>query len=299
MKILIVSHDSGGAEILSSWVKTRKEDIFQYVLEGPAINIFRKKLIDIKIKKFRTINNLILQNDLIITGTSSESKIEKITIKKSLLLNKKIITFVDYWYAFKNRFLLKGKLSFPNEVWVFDQPAYKIAIRYKKYTKVLLKKNFYISQLLKFKNKKNINNKKNLIYLCQPYKEKIIKKNFKKIIDDLDCLDFFFKKVIKYRLNNLNILIRLHPAQLNNRYVNLIKKYEKKLNIKISNNTLSHDLNWGSIAVGMHTNALYVALQFNLKTYHCIPPGSKKCILPFKEIKNFNFKKNIDFINLF
>ena len=37
--ISIISHDAGGAEIISSWAKQQNRNFF-YVLEGPALKIF-------------------------------------------------------------------------------------------------------------------------------------------------------------------------------------------------------------------------------------------------------------------
>ena len=39
----IVSHDAGGAEILSDWVKHHKGKRYLFSLKGPAVKIFKKK----------------------------------------------------------------------------------------------------------------------------------------------------------------------------------------------------------------------------------------------------------------
>jgi hypothetical protein len=57
-RVAIVSHDTGIAEILSSWL-LRSDDLCSVVLDGPAIGIFDRKyfgverltLADIKAKK--------------------------------------------------------------------------------------------------------------------------------------------------------------------------------------------------------------------------------------------------------
>lgn len=41
--ITIISHDAGGAEILSSYVKNIKNQ-YLFCLSGPAIDIFNKKI---------------------------------------------------------------------------------------------------------------------------------------------------------------------------------------------------------------------------------------------------------------
>ena len=57
-----------------------------------------------------------------------------------------------------------------------------------------------------------------------------------------------------------------------------------------SDNLLANDLNWSQYVVGMHTNVLAMAVAFDLKVFHCIPPDRKPCVLPYSEIQDF---KNI------
>jgi hypothetical protein len=45
MSTLVVSHDAGGAEILSCWIKHRKiKEKIIYYAKGPAISIFKKNI---------------------------------------------------------------------------------------------------------------------------------------------------------------------------------------------------------------------------------------------------------------
>ena len=44
MNILIVSHDVGGAELVSSWVRKNPGNNYSFVLGETAISIFKKNL---------------------------------------------------------------------------------------------------------------------------------------------------------------------------------------------------------------------------------------------------------------
>ena len=71
LQILVVSHDAGGAHILSSYIK-KKNINCHYLLSGPAIEIFRSKLKDINKHKKKTKKKF----NLLITGTSYKNKSE-------------------------------------------------------------------------------------------------------------------------------------------------------------------------------------------------------------------------------
>ena len=88
----VVSHDAGGAEVLSSWILNNKKE-YRYCLKGPALKIFKKKKIKIK---NQSIKNLEKKSDFLNTSTSWPETLE---LKEIKILNKKK----------KNKFLKKKK----------------------------------------------------------------------------------------------------------------------------------------------------------------------------------------------
>tara|TARA_Y100000389_G_C17286197_1_gene425570 strand:+ start:383 stop:727 length:345 start_codon:yes stop_codon:yes gene_type:complete len=108
MSILVVSHDAGGAEILSCWIKHLKiKEKIIYCLKGPAISIFKKNIGSFENLNEKDINKIKIKK--IITGTSWDSDIEK----KIILYGKKnkifTCSFLDHWNNYLERFTLKKK----------------------------------------------------------------------------------------------------------------------------------------------------------------------------------------------
>ena len=56
--ILIVSHDAGGAEVVSSWVRRHPEYQFEFCLDGPAVEIFKRKIGTIDNQSVNNLNML-------------------------------------------------------------------------------------------------------------------------------------------------------------------------------------------------------------------------------------------------
>ncbi len=70
MKILIVSNDSAGAEILSSWVRQHPGNIYSYILGSPAEKIFRRKITLFNNIAINQLEKIIKEFDCVMTGTS-------------------------------------------------------------------------------------------------------------------------------------------------------------------------------------------------------------------------------------
>jgi hypothetical protein len=101
----VVSHDSGGAEILSSYLLRRATPRL-LVLEGPAVAIFERKL--------GAINRVPLEEAVqrsawILAGTSWQSDLEWRAIVRARELGKHSVAFLDHWINYKERFLRAGR----------------------------------------------------------------------------------------------------------------------------------------------------------------------------------------------
>ncbi len=288
MKILIVSNDSAGAEILSSWSRQNPENIYSYILGVPAEKIFRRKITLFNNIAINQLEKITKEFDCVMTGTSQTSNIEK----KAIICAKKnkinVISILDYWVNFSTRFIVDGIFVYPDEIWVTDKYALNNAKKELPGSNILLRNNPYIEELLLKKISKSHNKLvTNILYVCQPFNETDL--------TDIEALDYFFSKVLKLKSNLKKIRLRLHPLESKLKYRSVVNKYIEHLEIDIINDSpLSDDLNWSDCVVGMHTQALAVAVEFGIKTFYCIPPKGKECVLPHIEILNFEKYLELD-----
>jgi hypothetical protein len=170
IKNVIVCHDAGGAEIISNYIKNIND--YYLVLSGPAKKIFKNKFK--KIYSFK-LKNIIKKCNLILCGTSAKSNLEVNAIRYGRKFNIKTIAFLEHWINYKERFLRNKKLYLPNEMYVGDKYAKKIAQKLFKNLPVKLIKNPYwknfCDQLKKFKKKKTENKKEVILYFTENLKQ--------------------------------------------------------------------------------------------------------------------------------
>tara|TARA_B100000029_G_scaffold476947_1_gene521533 strand:- start:27245 stop:28135 length:891 start_codon:yes stop_codon:yes gene_type:complete len=229
-KIVVFSHDAGGAQQLSSYLHYKKIFKVYGICSGPAIKIFKEKKIRVSKKN---ITELIKLGNIFLTTTSWKSNLEKKAMEKLFQKNKKFVTFIDHWVHFRKRF---NKKYLPNEIWSFDKISYLKCKKIFKNVKIKLNKNFFTIYALDriAKYKKNENYKFNYLYLTEPLSEVNLKFYKKKIkYNELDALNFFLEKC---KHKKIKITIRVHPNE-NERKYKLIKNKYKNLKINFDKNS--------------------------------------------------------------
>ncbi|MBC8488086.1 MAG: hypothetical protein H8D45_18810 [Bacteroidetes bacterium] len=293
---MVVSHDAGGAEIVSSWVRRNPQHRYRFVLAGSAISIFKSKIPSIINESFSKLADSIEDSDFILTGTSESATLEKTAIKIAKTVGVKVTSFLDYWYGYLIRFQYKGQITLPDEIWVGDEYALQEAKRTFPGKKIILRPNPYLLDIAEEKDriasKIKKNNSLNILYLCQPFDEENTGENGQTVyVTDITGLEYFFKCLCTndYVPSKVSeIRMRMHPAEKREKYQDVLSRYDTRFTIKKSKNqSLVEDCVWSDWAVGMHSNALVVALTLGTKSFHCIPPGGKPCVLPHKEIGSF------------
>ena len=275
----ISSNDAGGAELLSEYVINNKND-YLFFLTGPSIKIFRKKIDNLKISNF---NESAHKLSLVISSTGWATKNEINIIHQCKIKKIKICAFLDHWINYKKRFLRNNKLVLPDEIWVGDNLAFKLAKKtFKDSVKILKKKNYYFIRAKKFfdkkKNQKKVTKIKKVLYLCEPITE-LRNKNF---YTEKKCINLFFKKIKKIK----NIIFRPHPYEESKKYDWVLKSKEYNIFIR-KNEDLLNEIYKNDIIVGCNTIAMYLGILAKKKVYTSIPRGYS-CDIPSKKIHYLN-----------
>ena len=295
-KLGIVSHDAGGAEILSHWIKKNySKNEYIFYLDGPAEKIFKNNIDNKLINEFANceIGKFIELSDLIITGTSWQSSIERRFIKSAKLHGKKVISILDHWVNYRERFITEGNLILPDEIWVCDEYAKKIAEDKFKNISLKLIENPYIENL-----KKNITSymklnsnlmTENILYVCEPIKDhakiQFGDENYHGYTEE-SALEYFLKQIDLLNIDYKNIIIRPHPSENIKKYNWVIAKFSN-LNIIIDNErSLMDQIMLSNTVVGCESMAMVVGLVANKRVISSIPPSGRECSLPHKSIEH-------------
>lgn len=286
--IAIVSHDAGGAEILSSWIG-HNQQAHCLVLGGPAVDIFRRKFG--KIQLF-SLDEALKNCDWVLCGTSWQSDLEKNAIQQSKLIGKKVIAFLDHWIDYPARFSFNNRNIFPDEIWVSDLDAFKLAKYYFSDVKIRLISNPYFKDLLveidKYKNLKMPSEGSSVLYVCEPLREHAKAKYgdpFYWGYTEDEALKFFLENVEALGVNVYDIKIRPHPSEMAEKYL-WATNLNPLVSETFSSKSLIHQIIESDIVLGVQSMAMVAALLAKKRVITSVPPGGKRCELPQAEIES-------------
>lgn len=286
--VALISHDAGGAEILSSWIKSQAEE-FCRVVEGPAKLIFEKKLGG---GENLELENAIFKADWILCGTSWQSDLEKKAIILGKKSRKKVVSFLDHWVNYTERFIFDGNLVLPDEIWVGDTDAEITAINVFPNTPIVLQNNPYFldlkAQLKNINRSQTENDFKTILYVCEPIREHaLLQHNDERYwgYTEEEALNLFLENVDLLGINVKEIQIRPHPSEEQSKYFwsTANKNYKVVIGGKKS---LLEEVVAADIIVGCESMAMVVGLIANKRVISSIPPKGKLCSLPHVGIEH-------------
>ena len=287
--LAVVSNDAGGAEILSSFLLQNPQP-YCLVLDGPAVNIFSRKLGG----GCKTISlaSAINMCSWVLCGTSWQSNLEKHAIIEGKAAGKRVIAFLDHWSNYSERFFLDGKAFLPDEIWVGDLDAHILAQEVFPTIKVALKANPYFKDLCEELNKayisSNFSGQSSILYVCEPIREHALlsfgNERYWGYTEE-EALRFFLDNIDSLSLTIDDIKIRPHPSESKGKY-SWAKDAYAVVSETSSNKTLITQIAEADIVVGCNTMAMVVALLAKKRVISTIPPGGQPCSLPQTKIEH-------------
>ncbi len=277
---IIVSHDAGGAEIISSLIRAQKLQCV-YALQGPAIKVFERK--------FGRVENLSLEDaisrgDWLLCGTSWQSDLEYEATKLVRAQSKYSVAFLDHWVNYRARFEKNQQLILPDEIWLGDDFAMEIALREFKSENIILSifPNPYFKEIVRegLGNTRRKSTKQKYLYICEPISEhmKIAYGNeLHKGFTEYDLMRDFLGDIKKIDKEIL-VHIRLHPSESRGKYDQLVAGVG--LNVTFGQEIpLIEEINDADIVVGWCSMALVVAKLLNKKVEFMDSKTEEVCIL--------------------
>jgi len=284
---LVVAHDAGGAEILASYVVQNKL-VCRFVLEGPAIVVFQRKLGAVALC---SLAQGLLDATWCLCGTSWQSDIEWQAIQSAKAKKIRVVSFIDHWINYPERFIRAEVQHLPDEIWVGDAYAERIAKEHFSSTPINVVDNPYLVDIKQEVNalsstllvKKG--NEQNVLFVSENISGHALLK-----YDDInyfgytefDAIELFLKNLDQVGDNIKTLVIRPHPSDKLGKYALFLKRYPEL--VKISDEpSLLLDIIHADVVAGCESMALVVALVAKRKVFTCLP-GNRGCRLPHEEI---------------
>jgi hypothetical protein len=289
----VVSHDAGGAEIISAWLKQKKIP-FVVNLEGPALKIFTKK--------FSNLNHLNIEDifkcniNYLLCGSSWESDLEKQCINKAKKENIKTIVYLDHWKNYQERFIFRQKLALPDEIWVGDEHAEKMVKKIFDSVYIKLVENEYFKEMkreiLCIEKKMKTYALRTILYVCEPISDHSIKQygspNALGYTEE-SALEGFIEAYLKIYGSIENLVIRPHPSENKDKYNWILSHRLNNGNFTIGGDRpLMEEICEATVVAGCESMALVIALLAGKEVFSSIPKNCKESSLPFSEIINIH-----------
>jgi hypothetical protein len=288
--LAVVSHDAGGAELISSYVRQQGLSCL-YVLEGPALRVFERKLGPIRTLPLEAT---MAQASSLLCGTSWQSELEFNALALAREAGKPTVVFLDHWVNYRERFTRGAEVRLPDEIWVGDTMAKALAERLLPGVPLRLVDNPYFRDLREELVSLTRNpqaavdaGKLSVLYVCEPVSE-----HMKRQFGNERHLGYVEHEALAYFLAHLpalgqpvgRIVIRPHPSEAASKYDWARAGHGIPVVIG-GGQTLLQEVADCDVVVGCESMAMVVGLLAGKRVVSTIPPGGRPCVLPYPEIQ--------------
>jgi hypothetical protein len=283
---LLVSHDAGGAEILSSWMRRQPAGEVACVLEGPARHVFARKLGAVP---ETTLEQGLAEADSLLCGTSWQSTLELDALSLARARGVPSASFLDHWVNYGERFRLAGREQLPDELWVGDEHALARAQAQFPGLPVRLVPNPAFEDIRAEAAgwpARPRGAALSVLYVCEPVSD------FGHMPGDPRGVGYDEHQALRHFLSKLDALgapvarvrVRPHPSEVAGKY-DWALGFEGRPVERGGQATLMQEIADSDVVAGVESMALVTALLADRRALSCIPPGGRPCVLPFAEIE--------------
>jgi hypothetical protein len=286
--VAIVSHDAGGAEILASYV-AQNNICCKLVLEGPAVNVFKRWFETVEIC---TLEEAISACDWCLCGTGWQSDLEWRAIEQAHNAQKHVVAFLDHWVNYRQRFERNGIQHLPDELWVGDGDAERLAREHFPGIPIQLVPNPYFLELkqkiadLEASKGSHKGGGKKVLFVCDNISDHArLRYGDERYwgYTEFDAIEYFLKNI--QVLGDLvdRVVIRPHPSDISGKYDWILDEYAGIVKLS-GGKPLIEEIVESDVVVGCESMALVNGILAHKKVVSCIPPSGPICRLPQTDI---------------
>lgn len=283
----VVAHDAGGAEIISSYLR-RNGLAFKMCVDGAAKGVFARKFGEVE--NF-SLEQLIAESDWLLCGTSFLSDLEWRALRAARSSGKRTVSVIDHWVNYRQRFFRDPAWCFPDEVWVGDETALRLAQEDLPEVKLRLVENAYFLDLRDEIRTLAVPQKTSglqVLYACEPLREDGLA-----LYGDERYWGYTEEEAVRFFLSNVRCLggdigkiaLRAHPQEARDKYDWAISEFDLPI-VTGEDKTLLEQVAACDVVAGCATMAMVVGLIAGKRVVSCIPPGGKVVPLPQPEIED-------------
>jgi hypothetical protein len=280
----IVAHDAGGAEIVSRLIRKINAH-FLYSLAGPAVKIFNENLGEIQNSM---TEDLIQKVDYLICGTSWESNHENEALKIAKEFGVRVISVLDHYSCYAERYIKNGYDIIPVEIWVTDELSLQLARELSPKASIRVVGNPYLEEMKNAFQQLEVSSNSSkyfrVLYLTEP-----ISQQAKTQYGDANAWGFTEFDALKYFLQNLSVLtkqhdvrvfLRKHPSEHEGKYSDFLGNFKGVQVLMSSEEELLVDIASADAIAGCDTMALLIGVAINKPVYSSLPPNTITPTLP-------------------
>ena len=293
MRCLIASYDAGGAEVVSAWVKKNPDNEYSFLVAGPALSIFSRKIPELSVLKIDGVEwNSV---DIAVTGTGWSSDLEREALEEAKRNGVMTVAVLDHWVNYRERFGYPGEDwlgNLPDEVWCLDEYAYDLCRELGfPAGRLRIKENEYYNEIRTEATGAYSGKRYAYLYLCEPVAEQMTKDHGDAMFlgyTEFTAMRSFFETLSSVVEAGTTVLVRKHPSEESyEKYAWIIDEYKMRFEIDYSESArLLDDIVSCDTIVGCESMAMVTAVILKKPVYTLLF-GNSVCRLPFREIAPF------------
>lgn len=295
-RVLVVTHDAGGAEVLSAWCEQHAHDYrLLHCLDGPACRIFARDFQTLDVADLSVLDSFG-PGDFVLTGSSLDSDWERTAITRARQKNVRCITFLEHWDLYRERFDCSTGLEqgLPDEVWVGDEYALRYAEQQGfPLDKLHLVPNPYFQKVRRSARSSALPSNtgaRSVLYVCEPISRKLSAtygRGASQYDDETDLMRRFLEAARRFRKRIDRVTLRLHPSEPPEKYQPIVAEFAEQIPVSLSKSpSLLDDIAAHDVIVGVESMALVIGLVLDKQcVYSCITGRQWPVSLPHREIR--------------
>ena len=274
-KVAVVCHDAGAANLLFAWLKEWGLKVSPF-MQGPAIELWQDTFPSILL--CASLDEAMDGAASLISGTGWASRLEHDARVLASSMNIRSIAVLDHWVNYRGRFEMGGSSQFPDELWVADKWAMRIAQNELPQIPVHQFDNFYLETQVARISATPSNG--TVLYVLEPVRQSWGQNQE----GEYQALNFALEHVDKLCSSPvMEIILRPHPSELPGKYTHYLT-VDPRIRMDFSVD-LAESISVAELVIGVESFALTVALAAGRKVYTSLPPWAPALRLPHSGIK--------------